>query len=316
MNVLIAGGAGYIGTRLSNKLLTEGHSVTVVDYFWFGDYLDQGITKINKNLSDLQVEDLKQYDAIVFLAGMSNDPMANFSPKKNFIENAAGPTYLAFTAKKAGVKRFVYASSCSVYGFTDNKEKNEESPVSPQFPYGISKLQAEYSIMNMADSSFRPISMRKGTVGGWSPRMRFDLVVNTMTKFALTENKIIVHNPSLWRPLIDVRDVVDAYTKAIQAPLSISEVFNVSSGNYTIGALAGDIKKELGAHNISINIEIQNRQDARNYLASNDKIKKLLNFYPKYTPKESVREILFNIKKNKLNLQDDIYYNIKTFKKL
>ena len=316
MNILIAGGAGYIGTRLSNKLLSEGHLVTVVDYFWFGDHLDQGITKINKNLSDLQVEDLKQYDAIVFLAGMSNDPMANFSPKKNFIENAAGPTYLAFTAKKAGVKRFVYASSCSVYGFTDNKEKNEESPVSPQFPYGISKLQAEYSIMNMADSNFRPISMRKGTVGGWSPRMRFDLVVNTMTKFALTESKIIVHNPSLWRPLIDVRDVVDAYTKAIQAPLNISEVFNVSSGNYTIGALADDIKKELDAHNISINIETQNRQDARNYLASNDKIKKLLNFCPKYTPKESVREILFNIKKNNLNLQDDIYYNIKTFKKL
>ena len=115
---------------------------------------------------------------------------------------------MAFITKKAGISRFIYASTCSVYGFTDNEVMTEHSPVSPQYPYGISKLQAEYSIMNMKDNNFRPISLRKGTVGGWSPRMRFDLVVNTMTKCALTEKKIIVHNPNLWRPLVDIRDVV------------------------------------------------------------------------------------------------------------
>ena len=108
----------------------------------------------------------------------------------------------------------MYASSCSVYGFTDNKVMTEDCPVNPQYPYGISKLQAEYSLMNLEDEVFRPISMRKGTVGGWSPRMRFDLVVNTMTKYALTQGKIVVHNPNLWRPLIDIRDVTQAYTKS------------------------------------------------------------------------------------------------------
>ena len=160
-------------------------------------------------------EEISKYDVIVFMAGLSNDPMANFSPKTNFIENSAVPTYLAFLSKEAGVSRFIYASSCSVYGFTNDKIMTEDSLPKPDYPYGISKLQAEYSIMQMEDNNFRPISLRKGTIGGWSDRMRFDLVVNTMTKCALSEGKIVVNNPELWRPLIDIRDVVQAYEKAI-----------------------------------------------------------------------------------------------------
>ena len=316
MKVLIAGGAGFIGTKLSNALNELGHEVTVVDYFWFGDKLDSGVIKFKKDLTTLQESDLEGFDAVVFLAGLSNDPMANFNPKKNFIENAAAPTYLAYTAKKAGVPRFVYASSCSVYGFTENKIMSETCPVAPQYPYGISKLQSEYSIMNMADDNFRPISMRKGTVGGWSPRMRFDLVVNTMTKFALTKGKITVHNPKLWRPLIDIRDVVDAYTLAISAPSAVSEVFNVCTENYTIGDLAQRIRSELEDHGYEIDLDIQKKKDVRNYLSSNDKIKRILNFRPKYNPEDSVREVLENINKFKLNLNDDVYYNINTFKKL
>ena len=146
--------------------------------------------------------------------------------------------------------------------------------------------------------------------------MRFDLVVNTMTKYALTTGKITVHNPNLWRPLIDIRDAVDAYVLAVTAPLSISEIFNVSTDNYTIGALADEIKLELLNHNIDVEIETQTNCDVRNYLASNEKIKNILNFDPKYSPKDSVKDVIQNINNFNLNIEDDLYYNINTFKKL
>ena len=314
--ILIAGGGGYIGTELSNDLNMRGHDVTVVDLFWFGNYLNDNIKTMNKNLMELKEEDVSEYDAVVFLAGLSNDPMANFSPSKNFIENAAAPTYLAFISKQAGVPRFVYASSCSVYGFTDNEVMDEDSPVNPQYPYGISKLQGEYSVMKMANESFRPIAMRKGTVGGWSPRMRFDLVVNTMTKYALSEGKITVHNPNLWRPLIDIRDVVTAYRKAIMCSLNISEVFNICGENYTIGRLAKNVVDEFAEVGRAIDVETQYRPDVRNYLASNRKAKRMLDFVPEYGPASSIQEILRQIKEEPVDLSDKRYYNIQTFKEL
>ena len=314
--ILIAGGAGYIGTELSNDLNLRGHNITVVDLFWFGNHLDGGIEQINKNLIDLKQEDVAGYDAVVFLAGLSNDPMANFSPSKNFIENAAVPTYLAFISKQAGVPRFVYASSCSVYGFTDNEVMDEDSSVNPQYPYGISKLQGEYSVMKMADEGFRPIAMRKGTVGGWSSRMRFDLVVNTMTKYALSQGKITVHNPNLWRPLIDMRDVVTAYRKAIMCSLNISEVFNICGENYTIGRLANDVVNEFAEAGIVIEVDTQNRPDVRNYLASNEKAKRILDFTPEFGPANSIQQILHHVNEKNIDLDDKRYYNIKTFMEL
>jgi len=139
--LLLVGGAGYIGTRLSNTLLEKGYNVTVIDNFWFGDFIDERATKIKKSLWDITVDELKQFDAVLFLAGLSNDPMAMFRPDLNFIENSSAPVYLAFMAKQAGVKRFVCASSCSVYGYTKNKTLNENSPIKPSYAYGISKLQ-------------------------------------------------------------------------------------------------------------------------------------------------------------------------------
>jgi len=170
-NILVAGGAGYVGTRLCNELCNN-YNITVVDYFWFGDHLHDKITKIKKDIVDLKVEDIKGFDTIIFVGGLSNDPMANFRPDVNFIGNSAIPTYLAYIAKQAGIRKFICASSCSVYGFTDNKTLSEDDLVKPAYAYGISKLQCESGVMVLEDDNFKPVLFRKGTIGGYSQRMR------------------------------------------------------------------------------------------------------------------------------------------------
>src|ERR1700722_8114773 len=187
MKLLIAGGAGYVGSMLIPKLLGRGYKVDVVDLFWFGNHLPRQVGVLNKDIFQLTVEDLEAYDQVIFLAGLSNDPMAEYSPSKNFIFNAAAPAYLGYVAKKAGVRRYIYASSCSVYGYTENELFDETRPVSSSYPYGISKLQGEQAAMQMADKDFSVISLRKGTISGYSPRMRFDLIVNTMFKCAMKD---------------------------------------------------------------------------------------------------------------------------------
>ena len=311
--VLVAGGAGYIGTSLCRELTDRGYRVEVVDLLWFGNHLDSNIKVHNKNIIDLKPSDLECYECVIFLGGLSNDPMAKYDPAMNFVENAAVPSYLAFASKEAGVKRFIYASTCSVYGYTANRLLDEETEsISPQYPYGISKLAAERSIINLADDSFRPIALRKGTVGGWSPRMRFDLVVNAMTRSALTDGKITVNNPSIWRPLVDVRDVVSAYIRSVESNLDVSGVYNISEENYTIGRLAEEIKDTLAAEGHRVTIETKSVQDFRNYKVSNSKAKMELDFKPKYTPSDSVLSILKNI--NNVDLNDKMFYNIQVFK--
>ncbi|HZU33822.1 MAG TPA: NAD(P)-dependent oxidoreductase, partial [Candidatus Angelobacter sp.] len=141
MRILVAGGAGYVGSVLIPKLLERGYDVDVVDLFWFGNFLPPEVNIISRDIFDLQVNDLKDYDQVIFLAGLSNDPMAEFSPSKNFVFNAAAPAYLAYIAKQAKVQRYIYASSCSVYGYTENELFDEDRPVSSTYAYGISKLQ-------------------------------------------------------------------------------------------------------------------------------------------------------------------------------
>ena len=187
------------------KLLDRGYKVDVVDLFWFGNHLPTQVGILNKDIFQLSVEDLEPYDQVIFLAGLSNDPMAEYSPSKNFIFNAAAPAYLAYIAKIAKVKRYIYASSCSVYGYTENELYDETRPVSSSYPYGISKLQGEQAAMQLVDDDFSVISLRKGTISGYSPRMRFDLIINTMFKSAMKNHVITVNNPSIWRPILEHR---------------------------------------------------------------------------------------------------------------
>src|SRR5215471_5323754 len=163
MKILIAGGAGYVGSVLIPKLLDRGYKVDVVDLFWFGNHLPAQAGLLNKDIFQLSTEDLERYDQVIFLAGLSNDPMAEYSPSKNFIFNAAAPAYLAYVAKNAAVKRYVYASSCSVYGYTENELYDEDRPAASSYPYGISKLQGEQAALQLVDQHFSVISLRKGT---------------------------------------------------------------------------------------------------------------------------------------------------------
>ena len=314
MKVLLAGGAGYIGTEFVDMLLERGHTVDVYDMCMFGNAVNEKANVIKKDIFEITDNEIKTYDAVVFLAGLSNDPMANFSPSMNFIENTSVPIYLAFLCKKNNIEKFVFASSCSVYGFTDNKPMTELDYPKPQYAYGISKLAAETTIINMADYTFRPICFRKGTVGGYSKRMRFDLVVNAMTKSAITTNTINVNNPNIWRPLVDVRDVCTAYTKAVECDTSISGIYNLTQGNYTIGELASLVQEALQDHGYSADIITNNTDDIRNYKATNDKAKEDLDFKALYSPKDTVYSILEHIEEFE-DFNDHKYYNIQVMKK-
>jgi nucleoside-diphosphate-sugar epimerase len=316
MKLLIAGGAGYLGSVLIPKLLERGYKVDVVDLFWFGNHLPRQAGVLNKDIFQLTVEDLEPYDQVIFLAGLSNDPMAEYSPSKNFIFNAAAPAYLGYIAKIAKVKRLIYASSCSVYGYTENELYDETRPVSSSYPYGISKLQGEQAVVQLTDSNFSVISLRQGTISGYSPRMRLDLIVNTMFKTAMKGRTITVNNPSIWRPILSIEDAATAYIRAVEANQSISGIFNLASGNYTVGEVGDLVKNAIEERlDIKINLCIKHIQDFRNYKVSTDKAANVLSFHPA----GSVRSIVDNLIDNMDKFRDwdnPAYSNINTFRQI
>jgi nucleoside-diphosphate-sugar epimerase len=313
IRILVGGGAGYIGSKLVPELLEHGYDVTVIDLLWFGKNLPEGVKIIEKDLFKCNRDDFKGYDQFIFLAGLSNDPMAEYSPAKNFIYNAALPAYLAFECKTAGLKRFIYASSCSIYGYTVDELYDEDSPVVCIYPYGISKLQGERGVFQLQDDDFSVIALRKGTVSGHSPRMRFDLIVNTMFKTAMLDKKVTINNPSIWRPILDIRDAVSAYIRSVQADYSINGYFNIASGNYTVGQVGDLVKNEVQRlTGEKIGLDIKNIQDFRNYKVKCEKAGTKLGFQPNYGISEIVHE-LFGHMKDYGDLNRDEYYNIKMF---
>jgi nucleoside-diphosphate-sugar epimerase len=315
MKILLAGGCGYVGTMLYNHLKEKQHDITIVDLQWFGNKTNCDKV-IKKDIFDLKQEDIIGFDTVVFIAGLSNDPMADFSPSENFIQNSACPSYLAYISKKAGVKKFVYASSCSVYGFSDDRFSTEEDPTFTQHPYGISKLQGERGVLQIADDNFKVIALRKGTVCGYSPRMRLDLVLNIMFKHAITTGTITVNNPEIWRPILSIQDAVQAYTNAIEIEAP-SGTYNICSDNYQIKELAQIVKEEIEKSfpEKTININSLNVQDVRNYKVSCEKANKSLNFIPYFKTEHILKDLIENYNKFS-DFDNDVYYNINTFKNI
>lgn len=316
MRILIAGGAGYVGSALIPKLLERGYQTDVVELFWFGNHLPKEVGILHKDIFDLNVGDLQGYEQVVFLAGLSNDPMAEYSPSKNFIFNAAAPAYLCYVAKNAGARRYIYACSCSVYGYTENELFDETCPVSSPYPYGISKLQGEQAVMNLMDDDFSVIALRKGTICGYSPRMRLDLIINTMFKCAMRDGVITVNDPSIWRPILSIGDACSAYTRAIEANYKISGIFNIASGNYTVGEVGDLVKRglerELGA---SPKLNIKHIEDFRNYKVSIEKATTVLSFHPHDKVEAIVSDLVGSMDKFS-DWDNPKYYNIQTFKAL
>lgn len=316
MRILVAGGAGYVGSVLIPKLLARDYKTDVVDLFWFGNYLPTEARVLHKDIFDLTKEDLHGYDQVIFLAGLSNDPMAEFSPSKNFIFNAAAPAYLAYIAKRAGVKRYIYACSCSVYGYTENELFDETRPALSSFPYAISKLQGEQAVMQLMDKDFSVISLRKGTVSGYSPRMRLDLVINTMFRAAVKDRTITVNNPAIWRPILSVDDAASAYIRSVEANQNISGIFNVASGNYTVGEIGDLVKRSIEDQmGIKINLVIQHNHDFRNYKVSVEKAANILSFHPHGDVNSIVASLVSNMPMFS-DWDNSLYYNIARLKEL
>ena len=316
MKILIAGGAGYIGSVLVPKLLDRGYDVDVLDLLWFGNHLPEAAKIIQKDVFDVNEDDLKEYEQVIFIAGLSNDPMAEYSPAKNFVDNASSPTYLAYIAKRAGVKRFIHGGSCSVYGYTVNELYDETAPTISNYPYGISKLQGEFGSLRMRGDGFSVVALRQGTVSGYSPRMRLDLVVNTMFKCAIDDGVIKVNNPAIWRPILSVRDAASAYIRSIEANSGISGVFNVASGNYTVGEIADYVSDGVKEYlNINPKLDIKHMEDFRNYKVSISKANEVLSFKPRYTISDIVKNLAENVDKFK-DFDNPQYYNIQMFKKI
>jgi nucleoside-diphosphate-sugar epimerase len=316
MKVLVAGGAGFIGSVLVPMLQERGYEVQVADLLWFGNHLPASVEVHKRDIFTMPRDFIAGFDAIIFLAGLSNDPMAEFSPAMNFIDNAALPTYLAYEAKQAGVKKFVYASSCSVYGYTVDKLYDETSPVTCPYPYGISKLLGERGVLSLGDSKFSTIALRQGTVCGYSPRQRFDLIINAMFKSAITTGKIVVNNPGIWRPILDVRDTASAFIRALQANPSIQGVFNVAYDNFTVGQVA-DLVKDRVDHltGLDVQIQIKDIHDLRNYKVSSSKAQTELGFSPRW----SIDDMIDSLYEHSNEFGDysyESYYNIQVFKKL
>lgn len=316
MKLLVVGGAGYVGSCLVPRLLEREYEVDVVDKLWFGNHLPDAVDVRDTNLFDLSEEDLAGYDQVIFLAGLSNDPMAEYSPGENFVSNAAAPAYLGYIAKRAGVARFIFASSCSVYGYTVNELYDETGPASSSYPYGIAKLQGEQSLLQLQDKQFSVISLRKGTICGYSPRMRLDLIINAMFASALGDGLIQVNNPTIWRPILGVRDAVSAYVRAIECNLAISGVFNIAYANYTVGEVADIVRETLENRlGIDIRLKVLSKQDYRNYKVCTDKATNVLSFRPRHDVDSIVRELITH-RDEFSDFGNPRYHNIEVFKAL
>jgi nucleoside-diphosphate-sugar epimerase len=319
--ILVAGGAGYIGCVLIPKLVERGYKVRLLDRMYFGEQgLDSVRDKIETVIADVRdIPDsaLDGVDGVINLSGLSNDPTAEFDPEANWQMNAVATETLGEMCVKRGIERYVFASSCSLYDGLPPGMHDEDAPIEPRAAYATSKRYGEEALLKLADEGLTPVLLRNGTVYGWSPRMRFDLVVNTFVKDALLTGKLLLHGGGwMWRPLVDVRDVADAMIAAYEAPAEKvrGEIFNVLHSNYQIRELAmivaGSVQLVTG-RGIALE-EVPAPKLTRDYECSNAKLSMTLGFIPRHSVLEAVTDLLERVGgANPAELTDPRCYNIR-----
>jgi nucleoside-diphosphate-sugar epimerase len=323
--ILVVGGAGYVGSVVTEELLQRGYAVRVVDRCYFGDGgVRPGRERVELIRADMRAVSpsvLDGVDAVVNVGGLSNDPTAEYNPCANHEINTVATAQLARLCKDHGVRRYVLASSCSVYdrGVLDERAdvvQDETSPVAPRAPYSASKYAAEKALQAMATDGFCPVILRKGTVYGYSPRLRYDLVVNTFVRHALAGEPLTLHyGGEMWRPLVDVRDAASAYVALIEADEAAvrGEIFNLCYQNLRISELALRVRESLRRLGIEVDVRPDYHEGAvRNYRVSGEKIARVLNFRPKVSIEESVTDMVQRIRANgRTDFANPHYYNIR-----
>jgi nucleoside-diphosphate-sugar epimerase len=295
MRVLVTGHNGYVGTIMVPMLVKAGHEVVGYDTnlyegSTFGEEPDKpNIVEINKDIRDMELSDVYGFDALIHLAGLSNDPLGDLNPDLTYEINYKASVRLAQLAKEADIKRFIFSSSCSNYGASGDNWINEESPFNPVTPYGRSKVQVEKDVAKLADDDFSPIFLRSGTAYGVSPRLRFDLVLNNLVAWAYTTGLVFLKSDGTpWRPILHIEDMSRAFLAALHAPRADvhNEAFNVgrSKENYRISELAEIVADTVPGSRIEYAEGAG--PDKRCYRVDSDKIARTL---PEYQPQWDAR---------------------------
>lgn len=321
-HILITGGAGYVGSRLSFDLLEQGYKVKIYDTLFFGD---EHLSK-HKNLKVVKgdIRDIKKFkeeivdvDTVVHLACIANDASFALDEKLSKTINLDAFEPIVIAAKKKGVKRFIYASTSSVYGLSDKEDVTEDHPLVPLTSYNKFKGMCEPLLLKHTNENFTGVVFRPATVCGYSKRQRLDLSVNILTNFAVNKNHIVVLGGKQMRPNLHILDYIRVVNLFINAPKEKinNQIFNVGYQNKTIEELALIVKKVVEKKFLKKNIEIkyQLSDDNRSYHINSDKIKKTLNFIPIYNIENAIEELCEAFNNNLLpnSFEDDKYFNVK-----
>ena len=315
--ILITGGAGYVGAVLTPYLLNKGHKITVIDLMIYGEkVLDKNpnlrIIKGDIRDTSLLERELPNHDIVIHLACISNDPSFELNPKLGRSINLDAFTPLVEIAKKNLVKRFIYASTSSVYGIKKEIDVDETMSLEPLTDYSKYKVDCEVILKKYISEDFTPIIIRPATVCGYSPRQRLDVVVNILTNLAYHKRSVSVFGGKQLRPNIHIEDMAKAYEALIEAPKSkvSGEIFNVGYENRSVFDLANTVKKVIGN---DVSLKLSPTNDNRSYHISSKKIKRVLSFEPINTISDAVNDLKLAFKKGLLpnSLTDEKYFNIK-----